>query len=121
MLYWWKWWWKCKSGGSPIGSAGGNAEDRGGRGGAGRCNYYACNGSAGNPSGTNASCQYSSSSGSNNGTGGVIVIFVRGTVSGSGSLNVRGQPSWGLIKVVEAGRGRGQGNDMIAVFCDTIW
>ena len=100
-------------------SAGGAAEDRGGRGGAGRCNYYACNGSAGNPSGTNASCQHSSSSGSNNGTGGVIVIFVRGTVSGSGSLNVRGQPSWAQGSGGGRGRGQGSAGGMISVFCDT--
>jgi len=105
--------------GSPIGSAGGNAEDRGGRGGAGRCNYYACNGSAGNPSGANASCTYSSASGTNNGTGGVIVIFVRGTVSGSGSLNVRGQPSWAQGSGAGRGRGQGSAGGMIAVFCDT--
>ena len=99
--------------------AGGAAQDRGGKGGNSACNYYATNGSAGNPSGNNASCQYSSASGSNNGTGGVIVIFVRGTVSGSGVLDVRGQPNW--AQGSGGGRGSGQGSaaGMISVFCDT--
>ena len=119
----------CFTGGSGGGSvrgasyggvgAGGAAQDRGGKGGNSACNYYATNGSAGNPSGNNASCQYSSASGSNNGTGGVIVIFVRGTVSGSGVLDVRGQPNW--AQGSGGGRGSGQGSaaGMISVFCDT--
>ena len=119
----------CYTGGSGGGSvrgasyggvsAGGAAEDRGGRGGAGRCNYYATNGSAGNPSGTNSSCQYSSSHGSNNGTGGVIVIFVRGTVSGSGVIDVRGQLPWAVGSGGGRGSGQGSAAGMIAVFCDT--
>ena len=118
----------CFTGGSGGGSvrgasyggiaAGGAAQDRGGKGGDSRCNYYATNGSAGNPSGNNSSCQYSSTSGSNNGTGGVIVIFVRGTVSGSGVLDVRGQPSWAQGSGGGRGRGQGSAGGMISVFCD---
>lgn len=100
-------------------SAGGAAQDRGGKGGDSRCNYYATNGSAGNPSGNNSSCQYSSSSGSNNGTGGVIVIFVRGTVSGSGVIDVRGQLPWSQGSGGGRGTGQGSAAGMIAVFCDT--
>jgi len=104
--------------GSSIGPAGGAAQDRGGKGGDGRCNYYATNGSAGNPSGNNASCTYSSASGSNNGTGGVIVIFVRGTVSGSGVLDVRGQPNWSQGSGGGRGPGQGSAAGMISVFCN---
>ncbi len=100
-------------------SAGGAAQDRGGKGGNSTCNYYATNGSAGNPSGNNSSCQYSSSSGTNNGTGGVIVIFVRGTVSGSGSLDVRGQTPWAQGSGGGRGSGQGSAGGMISVFCDT--
>ena len=100
-------------------SAGGAAQDRGGKGGDSRCNYYATNGSAGNPSGNNSSCQYSSSSGSNNGTGGVIVIFVRGTVSGSGVIDVRGQLPWNQGSGGGRGPGQGSAGGMISVFCDT--
>ena len=119
----------CFTGGSGGGSvrgasyggvgAGGAAEDRGGKGGNGSCNYYATNGSAGNPSGNNASCSYSSASGSNNGTGGVIVIFVRGTVSGSGVLDARGQLNWAQGSGAGRGQGQGSAGGMISVFCDT--
>ena len=119
----------CFTGGSGGGSvrgasyggvgAGGAAQDRGGKGGNGSCNYYATNGSAGNPSGNNASCQHSSSSGSSNGTGGVIVIFVRGTVSGSGSLSARGQTPWAQGSGGGRGSGQGSAGGMISVFCDT--
>ena len=119
----------CFTGGSGGGSvrgasyggiaAGGAAQDRGGKGGDSRCNYYATNGSAGNPSGNNSSCQYSSSHGSNNGTGGVIVIFVRGTVSGSGVLDARGQLPWAVGSGGGRGTGQGSAGGMIAVFCDT--
>ena len=119
----------CFTGGSGGGSvrgasyggvgAGGAAQDRGGKGGNGACNYYATNGSAGNPSGNNASCSYASASGSNNGTGGVIVIFVRGTVSGSGVLDVRGQLNWAQGSGPGRGPGQGSAGGMISVFCDS--
>ena len=119
----------CFTGGSGGGSvrgasyggvgAGGAAQDRGGKGGNGSCNYYATNGSAGNPSGNNASCQYSSTSGSNNGTGGVIVIFVRGSVLGSGVIDARGQLNWAQGSGAGRGQGQGSAGGMIAVFCDT--
>ena len=99
--------------------AGGDAEERGGKGGNSAANFYSCNGSAGNPHGNPGQGSWGGSraTGGNNGTGGVIVIFVRGSVSGSGDFNVRGENI--INQGPGGGRGPGQGSaaGMISCFC----
>ena len=100
---------------------GGDAEERGGKGGNSAANFYSSNGAAGNPHGNPGQGSWgpSRATGGNNGTGGVIVIFVRGSVSGSGDFNVRGEAT--INQGPGPGRGPGQGSaaGMIACFCDS--
>lgn len=92
----------------------GNATENGGPGGNGTHTTYGCSGSAGNPGGSGTG----NGATGNSGTGGVVVIFVEGTVSGSGNISVRGE---GLRSSGASGSGPGQGSaaGMIAVFCNT--
>ena len=98
---------------------GGDAVEKGGRGGSSAANFYSSNGSAGNPHGSPGQGSWgpSRATGGNNGTGGVIVIFVRGSVSGSGDFNVVGENI--INQGPGPGRGPGQGSaaGMISCFC----
>ena len=78
-----------------------------------------CNGSAGNPYGSPGQGSWgpSRATGGNNGTGGVIVIFVRGSVSGSGDFNVRGENIINQASRIRRGPGQGSGAGMISCFC----
>lgn len=100
---------------------GGDCEERGGKGGNSAANFYSCNGSAGNPHGNPGQGSWgpSRATGGNSGTGGVIVIFVRGSVSGSGTLNVQGENQ--INQGPQGGRGPGQGSaaGMVSCFCDS--
>ena len=93
-----------------------NATENGGKGGNSTHTLYGCSGSAGNPGG-NGSGNSSGTSG-RNGTGGVVVIFVEGTVSGSGVVNVQGENT---IHSGATGSGTGQGSaaGMCTIFCGT--
>ena len=98
---------------------GGNAVEKGGRGGSSAANFYSSNGAAGNPHGSPGQGSYSPSraTGGYNGTGGVIVIFVRGSVSGSGNFNVRGENIINQGPGPGRGPGQGSGAGMISCFC----
>ncbi len=98
---------------------GGNAVEKGGKGGNSAANFYSSNGAAGNPHGNPGQGSYSPSraTGGNNGTGGVIVIFVRGSVSGSGEFNVRGENIINQGPGPGRGPGQGSGAGMISCFC----
>jgi len=98
---------------------GGNAVEKGGKGGNSAANFYSSNGAAGNPHGSPGQGSYSPSraTGGYNGTGGVIVIFVRGSVSGSGEFNVRGENIINQGPGPGRGPGQGSGAGMISCFC----
>lgn len=120
----------CYGGGGGGGSArgaspgsnpgsGGNAVEKGGKGGNAACSYYGASGSAGNPAGNACSGPHATGGQCSDGVGGMIVFFVRGQVSGSGSFNVRGENSGAGSGGSGPGRGPGQGSSagMIACFC----
>ena len=98
---------------------GGNAVEKGGRGGSSAANFYSSNGAAGNPHGSPGQGSWgpSRATGGYNGTGGVIVIFVRGSVSGSGNFNVRGENIINQGPGPGRGPGQGSGAGMISCFC----
>jgi hypothetical protein len=114
----------CFGGGAGGGSArqayynnatyGGDAVANGGKAGSASHSYYSANGSSGNP-GSSASGGGESG---DSGTGGVIVIYCTGTISGAGSITSKGGNGGDA-----AGTGRingvGSGGGMITVFCGT--
>jgi len=90
-----------------------NADENGGKGGNSTHTLYGCAGANGNPGGSG-----SGSGGSGDlGTGGVVVIYVEGTFSGSGTINVRGTTNNSNGSGPGRGPGQGSGAGMIAVFC----
>jgi hypothetical protein len=98
---------------------GGNAVANGGAAGSTQSSYYGCNGCAGNPgssavSGNNGGGGQTGQSG----TGGVLVIFVTGTISGSGMIRANGK-NGGAGSGPGLGAGAGSGGGMVAVFCGT--
>ena len=114
----------CFGGGGGGGSArqafynnatyGGNAVANGGKGGSASHSYYSANGSAGNPGSANSGGGSSGESG----TGGVLVIFVEGTISGAGTLEAKGG-NGGSASATGRINGAGSGGGMITVFCGT--
>jgi hypothetical protein len=90
---------------------GGNAVANGGRG--GNANGQNAGGGAGNPAGTNRGL----STGQNSGTGGTLLIYCTGTLSGSGSVQAKatdaGTPSGGYRG------GGGAGGGIVQIFCNS--
>jgi len=99
--------------------SGGDAVANGGAGGTGNSGgYYGASGGAGNPAGSSQNGTYGSITSVTTGTGGVLVIFVKGTYSGSGSVSANGGPgNSGSGESYVSGEGSGGG--MATVFCGT--
>lgn len=105
------------SGGSSWNAGGGAGTVRGGAGGNAACGGSGSNGGgAGNPGGT--SCGGGPGN-AQSGTGGVLIIYVTGTYSGSGSITATGNTggTCGPSDCNAAGNGSGGGS--ITVFCTT--
>jgi hypothetical protein len=103
------------AGGSSWNAFAGNGAANGGAGGNSGCGGSGGNaGGAGNPAGSPCN----SGTAGSNGTGGVLIIFVTGTYSGTGSITASGATGGGCTGDCHAA-GSGSGGGSVSIFCTT--